>query len=283
MVMFMPHIVLIEDESSIADTLSFILQREGFLVSWYGLAQEGLKRIEQGDVDLLILDVGLPDANGLDVLKQLRKTSELPVIMLTARGEEMDKVLGLELGADDYVVKPFSPREVAARVKTVLKRQASTASTSTSNTTNIAAPANANNLVSNSNAALNSNSNSSLTIASNSSHTTADLANSANSASHGFLLDEAGLRIYFLDQVLSLTPSEFKILRCLIQRPGKVWSRAQLLEELGDSALDSFERTVDTHIKSTRLKLKAIHAQYDPIETHRGFGYSLKPQLVLAS
>ena len=92
-----------------------------------------------------------------------------------------------------------------------------------------------------------------------------------------------GLRIYFLDQVLSLTPSEFKILRCLIQRPGKVWSRAQLLEELGDSALDSFERTVDTHIKSTRLKLKTIHAQYDPIETHRGFGYSLKPQLVLAS
>lgn len=279
MVMFMPHIVLIEDESSIADTLSFILQREGFLVSWYGLAQEGLKRIEQGDVDLLILDVGLPDANGLDVLKQLRKTSELPVIMLTARGEEMDKVLGLELGADDYVVKPFSPREVAARVKTVLKRQASTASTS--NTTNIAAPANANNLVLSSNAALNLNS--SLTIASNSSHTTADLANSANSASHGFLLDEAGLRIYFLDQVLSLTPSEFKILRCLIQRPGKVWSRAQLLEELGDSALDSFERTVDTHIKSTRLKLKTIHAQYDPIETHRGFGYSLKPQLVLAS
>lgn len=281
----MPHIVLIEDESSIADTLSFILQREGFLVSWYGLAQEGLKRIEQGDVDLLILDVGLPDANGLDVLKQLRKTSELPVIMLTARGEEMDKVLGLELGADDYVVKPFSPREVAARVKTVLKRQASTASTSTStstsNTTNIAAPANANNLVLSSNAALNLNS--SLTIASNSSHTTADLANSANSASHGFLLDEAGLRIYFLDQVLSLTPSEFKILRCLIQRPGKVWSRAQLLEELGDSALDSFERTVDTHIKSTRLKLKTIHAQYDPIETHRGFGYSLKPQLVLAS
>lgn len=275
MVMFMPHIVLIEDESSIADTLSFILQREGFLVSWYGLAQEGLKRIEQGDVDLLILDVGLPDANGLDVLKQLRKTSELPVIMLTARGEEMDKVLGLELGADDYVVKPFSPREVAARVKTVLKRQASTA--------NITAPANTTNLVSSSNAALNSNSNSSLTIASNSSHTTADLANSANSASHGFLLDEVGLRIYFLDQVLSLTPSEFKILRCLIQRPGKVWSRAQLLEELGDSALDSFERTVDTHIKSTRLKLKTIHAQYDPIETHRGFGYSLKPQLVLAS
>lgn len=277
----MPHIVLIEDESSIADTLSFILQREGFLVSWYGLALEGLKRIEQGDVDLLILDVGLPDANGLDVLKQLRKTSELPVIMLTARVEEMDKVLGLELGADDYVVKPFSPREVAARVKTVLKRQASTASTSTSNTTNIAAPANANNLVLSSNAALNSNS--SLTIASNSSLTTADLANSANSASHGFLLDEAGLRIYFLDQVINLTPSEFKILRCLIQRPGKVWSRAQLLEELGDSALDSFERTVDTHIKSTRLKLKVINAQYDPIETHRGFGYSLKPQLVLAS
>lgn len=273
----MPHIVLIEDESSIADTLSFILQREGFLVSWYGLAQEGLKRIEQGDVDLLILDVGLPDANGLDVLKQLRKTSELPVIMLTARGEEMDKVLGLELGADDYVVKPFSPREVAARVKTVLKRQASTA--------NITAPANTTNLVSSSNAALNSNSNSnsSLTIANNSSHTTADLANSANSASHGFLLDEVGLRIYFLDQVINLTPSEFKILRCLIQRPGKVWSRAQLLEELGDSALDSFERTVDTHIKSTRLKLKTIHAQYDPIETHRGFGYSLKPQLVLAS
>lgn len=273
MVMFMPHIVLIEDESSIADTLSFILQREGFLVSWYGLAQEGLKRIEQGDVDLLILDVGLPDANGLDVLKQLRKTSELPVIMLTARGEEMDKVLGLELGADDYVVKPFSPREVAARVKTVLKRQASTA--------NITAPANTTSLVSNSNAALNSNS--SFTITNNSSHTTVDLANSANSASHGFLLDEAGLRIYFLDQVINLTPSEFKILRCLIQRPGKVWSRAQLLEELGDSALDSFERTVDTHIKSTRLKLKVINAQYDPIETHRGFGYSLKPQLVLAS
>lgn len=280
MVMFMPHIVLIEDESSIADTLSFILQREGFVVSWFGLAQEGLKRIEQGDTDLLILDVGLPDANGLDVLKQLRKTSELPVIMLTARGEEMDKVLGLELGADDYVVKPFSPREVAARVKTVLKRHTSTSSGAGAvlGVLPLVTPNLATKTLTPANHPSASLGLTTVTTA-HPAHSFAEAYPQQPKRSHGFFLDEVGLRIYFLDQAVPLTPSEFKILRCLILRPGKVWSRRQLLEELGDSALDSFERTVDTHIKSTRLKLKTIHALYDPIETHRGFGYSLKAQL----
>ena len=120
----MPHILIVEDEAAIADTLLYALQAEGFATTWVTLAGEALALQERQPADLLILDVGLPDISGFEACKRLRRFSEVPVIFLTARDAEIDRVVGLEIGADDYVVKPFSPREVAARVKAILKRMA---------------------------------------------------------------------------------------------------------------------------------------------------------------
>lgn len=121
------RILLLEDEQAIADTLLYALQSEGFEVRHVRLAREALAAFEQTPPDLAILDVGVPDGNGFDVCRTIRKTSELPIVFLTARHEEIDRVLGLELGADDYVVKPFSPREVCARVRAILRRSSATA------------------------------------------------------------------------------------------------------------------------------------------------------------
>ena len=118
------RILLLEDEQAIADTLLYALQSEGFEVRHVRLAREALAAFEQTPPDLAVLDVGVPDGNGFDVCRAIRRTSELPIVFLTARSEEIDRVLGLELGADDYVVKPFSPREVCARVRAILRRSA---------------------------------------------------------------------------------------------------------------------------------------------------------------
>lgn len=233
-----PQLLLIEDEAAIADSLGFVLERQSLQVHWCALARDGLARLAAQPIDLVILDVGLPDANGLDVLRQIRSFSTVPVIMLTARGDEIDRVLGLELGADDYVVKPFSPREVAARVKAVLKRQVGAV---------------------------------------------APLPASVQAPAVGvWQHDAAAYRMAYRGQWLALTPSEYRIVLTLVQRPGQVYSRAQLLDAMGDAALDNYERTVDTHIKSLRAKLRAValaqdlNPEPDPIETHRGFGYSLR-------
>ena len=116
------RILILEDEPSIAESLEFVLQSEGFSTHWETQAGRALAYIQSQPVALVIMDVGLPDMTGFEACKQLRKFSEVPVMFLTARGDELDRVVGLEIGADDYVVKPFSPREVAARVKAILKR-----------------------------------------------------------------------------------------------------------------------------------------------------------------
>lgn len=120
----MAHVLVVEDEAAIADTLVYALQTEGFTTTWLNLACAALDHVQQNRVDLIILDVGLPDISGFEMCRRLRRFSDVPVIFLTARGDEVDRIVGLEIGADDYVVKPFSPREVAARVRAILKRLA---------------------------------------------------------------------------------------------------------------------------------------------------------------
>ena len=115
-------ILIIEDESAIVDNIEYALKTEGFETLWCSTGQEGLEALKSKEITLVLLDVGLPDINGFELFKDLRKESSVPVIFLTARSEEIDRVVGLELGADDYVVKPFSPRELAARVRAVLRR-----------------------------------------------------------------------------------------------------------------------------------------------------------------
>ena len=219
----MPHILIVEDEAAIADTLIFALQGEGFTTTWLSLGQEALAHQRQAPADLIILDIGLPDITGFETCKQLRRFSEVPVMFLSARDGEIDRVVGLEIGADDYVVKPFSPREVAARVKAILKRVG------------------------------------------------------PNVAPALFQVDLERMQINYRGQALSLTRHEFRLLQSLLEQPERVFSREQLLDAVGVAADAGYERNIDSHIKSLRSKLRSVAADAEPIQTHRGLGYSYSP------
>jgi len=221
------QILVVEDEVAIADTLLFALAGEGFAARHVALAAEALELLRGGGIDLLILDVGLPDMTGFEACKQLRSFSNVPVMFLTARAEEIDRVVGLEIGADDYVVKPFSPREVVARVRAILKRSAGTA----------------------------------------------PLA-----ANGEFHVDAGRLQIHYHGQLLKLTALEYRLLQQLLTNPQRVHSREQLLEAVGVTPDAGYERNIDTHIKALRAKLREIAPEHEPIQTHRGFGYSYQPR-----
>lgn len=228
----MSHILIVEDEPAIADTLIYALQSEGFATTWLTLAEAALAFQAATPSDLLILDVGLPDLNGFEACRRLRRFSEVPVIFLTARNAEIDRVLGLEIGADDYVIKPFSPREVAARVRAILKRVAPRP---------------------------------------------VEPAPEPPAQPHGpFQLDPARVQIHYRGQPLVLTRHEFRLLQTLLGQPERVFTREQLLGACGVAAEAGYERNVDSHIKSLRAKLRQIASDAEPIQTHRGLGYSLR-------
>ena len=232
------HILVIEDEPSIADTITYALSTEGFTCTWCATASEGLSRLEEKPVSLIVLDVGLPDLNGFELCKRIRQTHTTPIIFLTARSDEIDRVVGLEIGGDDYVVKPFSPRELAARVKAVLRRFTNGGGSSET------APANG--------------------------------GGAAPPVKRVFEIDEARLAISYHGRRLQLSRYEYRLLKILIQRPGQVFTRDQLMDMAWDEPEASMDRTVDAHIKSLRAKLKAVKPGFDPINTIRGVGYALK-------
>lgn len=215
---------LVEDEASIADTLIYALQTDGFEVEWFPLGQPLLARLEQTRPDFLILDVGLPDISGFELCKWVRAQTDIPLMFLTARSEEIDRLIGLEIGADDYVAKPFSPREVCARVRVILRRSQ---------------PA-------------------------------------PSQPIQPLALDEERARICFLGQPLTLTRYEYLLLKTLMLAPGRVYSRQQLMDLVWQDAEESLDRTVDTHIKTLRAKLRERDPDANLILTHRGLGYSLE-------
>lgn len=223
----MPHILIVEDEAAIADTLIFALQGDGHSTEWVTLGSAALEQQRQRPADLIILDIGLPDINGFETCRQLRRFSEVPVMFLSARDGEIDRVVGLEIGADDYVVKPFSPREVAARVRAILKRMTPRSEPEAPETP--------------------------------------------------FSIDPQRLQISYRGQSLTLTRHEFRLLQCLLEQPERVFSREQLLDATGVPAEAGYERNVDSHIKSLRAKLRTVQADAEPIQTHRGLGYSYSP------
>jgi len=225
------RILIVDDEPAIADTLAYALKTEGFTADCVGLGREALGAIRDGDFSLVILDVGLPDLNGFDVCRELRRVSDIPVVFLTARSDEVDRIVGLELGADDYVPKPFSPREVVSRVRAILRR---------------ARPS---------------------------------LAPASNSAPVPFVVDMDGARISYFGTWLALTRYEFRMLAALLERPGKVFSRSRLMDIAWSDAEETLERTVDAHVKTLRAKLRAVRPDDEPIETHRGLGYSIRGDL----
>ena len=228
----MPTILIAEDESAIAQTVLYALRAEGWQAEHVLLGGEVLPRLRQGGIDLVILDVGLPDANGFDVCRALRAESAVPVIFLTARDGEVDRVLGLELGGDDYVTKPFSPREVASRIRAISRRTRAETSL------------------------------------------LCEAISAAPGKVAGFAVDPDGQRIADRGEWLTLTRYEYLLLALLLERPGRILSRAQIMDTVWQDGGESLERTVDTHIKTLRSKLRRVHDD-EVIVTHRGLGYSL--------
>jgi two-component system, OmpR family, catabolic regulation response regulator CreB len=249
------RVLVVEDEVSIADTLRFALGDDGHEPTWVRLAEEALSCLEREPFDLVILDVGLPDRSGFELCKQIRKFSEIPVIFLSARGSEVDRIVGLEIGGDDYVTKPFSPREVATRVRTVLRRW--DRPRAKSEEPRAAQP-----------------------DASESFRLEAETAppEVVKSETRGTLtIDSKTMKASYRGTMLRLTPLEYKLAQLLAENPGQVFSRVQLLEALGLFLDTNYERNVDGHIKTLRAKLREISPDEEPIVTHRGFGYSYEP------
>jgi two-component system catabolic regulation response regulator CreB len=239
------RILIIEDEPAIADTLIYALKTEGFAPEWCATGRAGLIALAartERPFSLVVLDVGLPDGTGFDVCKQIRTHSTVPVIFLTARNSELDRVLGLELGGDDYLVKPFSPRELTARIKAILRRVPAAADPLGKATP--PAPA------------------------ASATPPAAELG--------AFVVDDARCGITYRGTVLELTRYEFRLLKALVAQPGRVFSRDQLMGAAWEDPGASLDRTVDAHIKTLRAKLRAITPDADPIQTHRGLGYSLR-------
>jgi two-component system catabolic regulation response regulator CreB len=226
----MPRILLVEDEPAIAQTVLYALRTEGFEARHCLTGGEALRAAKEARFDLAVLDVGLPDIGGFALCLELRrldaaKGGNLPVIFLTAHDAEPERILGLEIGADDYITKPFSPRELVARVRAVLRR---------------------------------------------------GQAGAPGASAPGFEHDADGHRIRYRGRLLDLTRYEYGLLAALLQRPGAVLSRAQLMDRVWGDALESGDRTIDTHIKTLRAKLRTVAPEADPIRTHRGLGYSLE-------
>jgi two-component system catabolic regulation response regulator CreB len=226
-------VLLVEDEPLIAENLLYALQTEGFQAHHRATLGEAEKALESTPIDLVVLDINLPDGNGFDFFHIIHDRFAKPVIFLTARSSEIDRVLGLEMGGDDYVVKPVSPRELAARVKAVLRRtlqpEAGVKQTS------IQSP-----------------------------------------PAHGFGVDEDAKTINYEGTTLELSACEYRLLQALLARPGKIFSRDELLHQAWEDPGASMDRTIDAHIKNLRRKIGAIDPDAQVIKTHRGFGYSLE-------
>src|SRR5215210_420271 len=223
------RILLIEDEPDIAEVLQYNLEKEGFEVEVARRGDSGLDAIRRQPPDLVLLDLMLPGLDGLELTRMVKRdaaTARLPIVMLTARGEELDRIVGLELGADDYISKPFSPREVVLRVKAVLRRRQPEESAGER-----------------------------LEVG-------------------GIQLDVPGHQLRVRGKEAPLTATEFRLLRLLMERGGRVQTRGQLLSDVWGYAEDIDSRTVDTHIRRLRRKLGP---EADRIETVIGVGYRLRP------
>jgi two-component system catabolic regulation response regulator CreB len=220
-------ILIVEDEPAIAENIAFALRTENMVPLTAPTAGQARDILLRQPVDLLVLDVGLPDQSGFDFCRELRRTSSLPVIFLTARQQEIDRIVGLELGADDYLAKPFSPRELTARIRAVLRR-------------------------------------------------TQPPPRPSAKQHPAFIIDPQQKRIFYQGVALDLSRYEFRILELLVHNPGRVFSRDQLMESAWEDPGSSCDRTIDTHIKTLRAKLRQIHPESSCLQTRRGWGYCLE-------
>jgi len=226
----MKKILVVDDEPKIVRLARDYLEHAGFAVVAAYDGQMAMAAARSENPDLIVLDLGLPSLDGLDVTRALRRVSNVPIIMLTARSEESDKLVGLELGADDYITKPFSPKELVARVRTVLRR------------VEMAEPG-------------------------------AQIIRAA-----GLALDVPRMQARLDGQEIELTSTEFQLLSVLAAQPGRVFTRAQLLEAVHGVAFESYERAIDAHIKNIRRKIEPNPRQPRYILMVYGVGYKFAGQ-----
>ena len=223
----MQHILIVEDEPALATLLEDYLKAAGYRTTTLGEGNGVVESVRHQPPDLMLLDLMLPGKDGLEICREVRGFSDLPIIMVTARVEEIDRLLGLELGADDYICKPYSPREVVLRVKAILRRLH---------------PATA----------------------------------PRRDTEGPLLLDEERYSAVFLDTPLELTPVEFRLLKTFFSQTGRVFSRAQLMDQLYTDQRVVSDRTVDTHVKNLRKKLNAVLPDEEIIRSVYGVGYKLE-------
>ena len=226
----MVKICLIDDDQNILASLSLALKSEKFDVETYSDGIAGLEALKNNNFDIAILDIKMPRLDGLEVLQKLRNSSDIPVIFLTSKDDEIDQLLGLKMGADDYITKPFSQKLLIERVKVILKRTSS--------------------------------------------------SSEENQANSDFLIERGNLLLnmdrhecHWKEERIKLTVTEFLLLESLVNRPGYVKNRDQLMSAAYNDDLYVDDRTIDSHIKRIRRKFKVIDKDFDSIETLYGVGY----------
>jgi two-component system, OmpR family, response regulator BaeR len=223
----MNHILIVEDEAKIREVLRDYLEKEGYQVTCLERGDTVVAMVKTSPPDLILLDIMLPGMDGLEVCRGVRKFSQVPILMLTARVEEIDCVLGLELGADDYISKPFRPREVMARVKAVLRRS--------------------------------------------------QPEQKEKKLNAGFIeLNTETHRVTIHGQEVKLTPIEFNLLMLMMEHPGRVFPRTELVSRVQGYEFDGYDRTVDTHIKNLRRKIAALLPEQEVIVSVHGVGYKFQ-------
>jgi len=215
------HVLVVEDDAKIASVLVDYLANSGYQTSQTKRGDGVEAMVRANHFDLIVLDLALPGLNGLEVCKRIRGFSTIPIVMLTARVDEIDRLLGLELGADDYVCKPFSPREVVARVKAILRRA----------------------------------------------------SRQESKAPSGVSLDELGYKATIDGRDLQLTAVEFQLLKILVQQPGRIFTRSQLIDAMYADFRVVSERTVDSHVKKLRQKIAVYLPDQEVIRSAYGLGY----------
>lgn len=223
-------VMIVDDDPDIRNLVQAALEAEGFEAVGVSNGETALERFESIAPDLIVLDVLMPGMSGTEFCREIRQRSEVPILFLSGRGDDIDRIIGLELGADDYMSKPFNPRELVARVRAILRRTQSTPGT--------------------------------------------DEDPGRDVVRHGKLqIDLERFETHYDDQLVELTKTEFMLLQTLMRRPGKVYSRAELINGAYEDSIYVSDRTIDSHIRRLRNKLHEVGA--DPIETVRGVGYKL--------
>ena len=222
----MKHVLIVEDEKKLADVLIAYLNQNQFKVTHFESGSDVVDWVKTNQPNIILLDLMLPDVNGKDLCKEIRQFSMVPIIMVTAMIDEIDRLIGLELGADDYVCKPFSPKEVVARVKAVLRRS--------------------------------------------------EVGLNHGEMYDAFEVNDQTYSIKLHQDRLDLTPVEFRLLKMFLQSPGRVFNRDQILNNIFEDGRIVLDRTVDTHVKNLRHKLKTASPEHDYIRSVYGIGYSFE-------